>query len=772
MRRRSLTILIAVVVGGACGSPVPPGPATPGPGATRSVATPPPAGAAKPGVTERPVASPSTADRVPIGSSERIEAAERAGRLDRDTAALYQVFAALDAGSLSAEYRDDGGAAPEATRFLSDLLDRSATLSGDVQARLRPFLLRPTDPASSWARRIAGAHRGVELALARGTVSRATSGLTTEATAPPAPTRYDFVDTASGGVRVWYATSSGDDAHTQAEALVSEIDSSDMWATERRSLLGHEPCGDGGLVGPAGGGSAALDVYLVPPAAGLDWQGRAVSLAADETSSTNGVTVPTDPGVDCPAGPAHGRWISYIALDASLQPDRLRSTMAHELFHAFQLSFENSGGGDRSWWAEATATWAKDLVYPRDDFEQEYLDGYWSNAAFRDGPLDATEGLAEYAAYLWPFFLRQRAGGDSTVVGRLWQASESSPPIEVMAGLPGWDGEFKAFALWNWNREGLRRYRDHDAPVPDAALGQHPFCILPATGCALRLGRDFLPLAQPHASAAYAMGTPEAAVKLLRFDLADVKGRAGLGLQAILWMGDPGASTSSVRVEDWSRRAERTFCLAREDLRKIVLVITNSSTDAAPLEGRIDVEGRDEPCGGSVVTWTETASHHTVATGACPGDSSTSDLTRRLSMVVATVGDRTTATVEYEREEVLAVVVAGCGSSAPTTTYTKVTTRHGSGTVDASASWRIEPDGALGYEATWDELIPAASLTTTACSPEPCTSSTTDDTPLEWQSVVVDGTASAPLGGLVTGGRTETSADGDTVTTITWALEP
>lgn len=520
-----------------------------------------------PGVTTGPIA-----ERDSVG---KIDAAEATGSLDHDTALLYKVYAALDYASLPTEFQSTSRVPAEATSVLGELGSRLAELSPAIRSKLDPFFLRPTDPASFWQQRqpVAASARGPALAAFH------------------APIEFAFVDADRTDVRVWYATPLGAAEAQLAQQLADEIDRSGMWDKERTAMLGHVPCSD--AKAPNNGGDGRLDIYLVYPSTGLDWGGRADSLGYDDDGDAhNGVDIFDGPGDRCPV-------TSHILLNAQLEFGRLKSAAAHELFHAFQYSFKNTHLPDRGWWMEASATWAKDLVYPEQNFEQSYLVGYWSNAAGPEGPLDSVDGTAAYAAYLLPFYLVQQSGDRTgTVVGRLWQSSESAASIKGVGALPAWTDRFKEFALWNWNRAPANKYVDHGAPIPTGKLSQRTVCldshVVAGGDCVLSLGTTNVFLDAGPTSVQYLEGIPDQpVVQLVKFDLTGVRDITGLGLQAILTIGGGG----TVKVEDWTGLSERRFCLNREDLRKLVLVVSNSKVEAGQnANGTVKIEGLAEGC--------------------------------------------------------------------------------------------------------------------------------------------------------------------------------
>src|SRR5450759_299239 len=101
------------------------------------------------------------------------------------------------------------------------------------------------------------------------------------------------------------------------------------------------------------------------------------------------------------------------------------------------------------------------------------------------------------------------------------------------------------------------------------------------------VGETFTSVDQVPTTVQYYEGVPDKAVQLLKFDLTELQGKPGLGIQAILSIGQD----AGTKVEDWTGLSERKFCLNSEDLRKIVLVVSNSNvaSDQA-IDGKIKVE--------------------------------------------------------------------------------------------------------------------------------------------------------------------------------------
>lgn len=550
--------------------------------------------AAAPGSSALGTSGPAGASPAPVlepDSESKIDGAEESGAIDHQTALLYKLYAALDYGSLPEAYQSTNTATPEATTVLAELGSGLAGLSPEMRAKVEPFLLRPTDLNSFWQQRASTARNGSSVSLA----------------AFHAIIEYGFEDAEKTNVRIWYAMPLGSSERALAAQLADEIDSSNMWQKEKTAMLGHEPCTDAGS--PNNGGDGRLDIYLVYPMTGLDWGGRSDALGYDEDSNAhNGVDIFDGPGDRCPV-------TSHVIVNATLDFAHLKSTTAHELFHAFQYSFKNTILPDRNWWMEASATWAKHLVYPDQNFEQAYLNGAWSQVAGTEGPLDNEAGSAEYGAYLLPFYLVQKSGDSTgTVVGRLWQASETSPPIKAVGALPAWSDSFKEFALWNWNKGAALNYHDNGAAIPETSLSQLTTCLdshVPTGGaCLVKVGKMAAFVDVGSTSVQYLEGVPDQPlIELLKFDLTDLLDKPGLAIQALVTLGD----SNEIKVEDWTGLSERTFCIPSEDLRKIVLVVSNSKvTTDANVQGAVKIEAQESGCSGWRGTITSTWDYGTV----------------------------------------------------------------------------------------------------------------------------------------------------------------
>jgi len=543
----------------------------------------------------RPAALSNAPTAVPFaqrsGSLDRIAAAEQQGALDHTTALLYQLAAAYNPASVPAAYQAvrpagaqvmpgdatastkliPGAAGHDATGLLADLTRHWSQLGHTLQAQIQPFRDRPSAPQSFWAQQAGGQ-------LLSGTTHT-----------------FAYVDSPQTPTRIWYVVERGEDEKTLATELANEIDISGVWTKERSAMLGHVPCSDANL--PDNGGNGRLDLYLVRPGGSIhrnDSHGTRGQLpGASSDYELYGLTVSQAESDSCAS-------TVFILLNDTLSFDDLRNTAAHEMFHAFQGSFQET---DEDWWDEATATWAEDYIYPTLNTEQSQLEaGGWANKAGPLGPLDRYDdnGEAQYGAYIWPYYLTHRPGGTPQLIGQIDLAAQTKPLIQVLHDMPDWAARFKEFALWDWNRAPVDIYRDNGAHIDALTqtprhLGSRGSVSLPAASYDTnvnvpRASIGYYELAQVNDSA-----RAGGFVHQLRFDLSGITGQAGAGVQAIITVGDPAHPTRQY-TEDWSALPAKTFCRDRaaEAVSDVVLVVSNSSiADHSSVSGVVTVDTAD-----------------------------------------------------------------------------------------------------------------------------------------------------------------------------------
>jgi hypothetical protein len=506
-------------------------------------------------------------------SFEKIDAAQAGGKLDGDTAILYRLYALFDPQSLPRDYAgDDSHLIREGTHEVGQAYARVDAMTAALQAKIRPFLLRPTDPASFWAQ--------VQ------PPPTTTQGLGT-ASDPPG---WASADSADGKTRVWYGANNAKRG-TSAALLAAEIQG--IFAKEVPAMLGHTPCDDG---------DGVLDVYLIPP---LQYPPRD-HLSPDDILKLGeeGLTVPQK-STDAAACPL----AAFVILDPAIGDGKMQNAnLAHELFHVLQNTFPSARHDDHHWFAEATATWAEDLVYPTFnlDAEQKFLEDVrssWSNLA-ADGPLDGDNGAQPYSAYVFPFYLTRGRGLDPSFIGMVWEGSASKPPLETIADAPWWTDAFKEFALWNWNQDPVVHYDDGGKILPlqqksvdheiyngdDLPIDAHLDHV------SVHYEQIILDGAHPHGLNGVSN------VTLLTLDLSALAGNPMAAVQGIVTI-----SGQAPKPYDWTGLDQVKWCRDKPDekVESIVLVLSNAdiaqplaatlhartSPSCAPLGGTFKFDG-------------------------------------------------------------------------------------------------------------------------------------------------------------------------------------
>ncbi len=342
-----------------------------------------------------------------------IDAAESGGGIDHETAVLYRVYAIFGDARLPASYRGDDSAVPDSL-FMATVVSEWTSYSAATQAILQPFLVPP-------------AYQQGYRAAAAGTVSALES--------PPSCTldsNWDYVENPGGKVRIWFDVNTSD--RVVAGVFLFQAEHT-IWPALEGLMPGHRPLPDGAL--GCNGGSDQLDIYL-----------------CDQPQS---VTVGYS---GCSNSPVFIR----------LRRDTSAALLAHEMFHAFQWAMPLKGGAcitspDYRWWAEASAQWVQDYVYPFDQAEQTAAPALLSDPK---QPLDLPSDPHWYGAYLLPFFVH-RSTGKADFMVKTWENCGASKATQALndalaaAGPGDLSKVWPDFALHNWNQAPVDQYQKWDS---------------------------------------------------------------------------------------------------------------------------------------------------------------------------------------------------------------------------------------------------------------------------------------------------------------------
>jgi hypothetical protein len=342
----------------------------------------------------------------PATSIELIDEDVAGGRISAEQGLIYKVYAVWGDSRLPAPYRaalreNDGDGVMRAVAQVGSGLSPSARLE------LTPFFLPPNDPGSWWKLQHPGS--GAE--------------------GDPVDS-WQSLSAASGKIKVWYFTGEADSAR-QAGVVKAALDGK-IWPAET-TLMNRQPkYGTGEL--------SVVNIYL-----------------SHSYTNTDGISVPFNGtrGValaqDCRDTPTW-IYINNTRPDGSEFSPGMIQTVAHELFHAFQNSYNMAACAPYDWLAEATAKWVEDHIYPDADSEWPYAPDYLDFASRR---LDDQTDAHHYGAYLFPFYLTHQFN-DPTIVRRMWENSQAYPNsyLAIKNAVPAayQDYYWGSFLMTLWNK--------------------------------------------------------------------------------------------------------------------------------------------------------------------------------------------------------------------------------------------------------------------------------------------------------------------------------
>lgn len=508
---------------------------------TASIAT------AAPTIRRRAVTPPTAQS-----SESLIDAALAKGAIDANTALQYRVFADFGDARLPDAFKGDLPPDTDSTS-VAEAAAHWDSLPESVQEAIAPYLIPPFQKGS-WAN-------------PQSTAS-STHPLLNPLQLCGAVDHDDWVSVAatSGKLRIWWQKIHPDDAAV-AQDLAAD---GDLALQQYSGLLGHDVIPDNGSVLPCRGGDDAIDVAL-----------------ADIPRSQT-----------IPFLPATKKVSSFVVLQRNAD-DGPEATLAHELFHVLQLTYDVdqfSLAGNYKWLMEATAQWAMD--YHR----REGNSGKEQRAAPRWlGEPDQSLTLVdandhEYGAYLFFLYL-SRTFGDS-IVKTIWDATETHDAVNAVdSAIPGGFKErWPEFAIDVWNHAPLDKFNQWDQ------LALTPFA---QSGTALAGQPDLyvnLSANLPPLSAKYVHVTFDSTARSvgflngLTYDLTTMAVTPGpVNFGPLYQWSDAsddakrGASIHAIvkkngqwqAPEDWSSTKIKAFCRQKPDeaIDEIVLILTNSDTD-------------------------------------------------------------------------------------------------------------------------------------------------------------------------------------------------
>ena len=532
-----------------------------------------------------------------------IEEALRAGRIDYATSLVYRAWVLFHDERLPEEF-DGADAAGDDALFFREVELKWPALPAETRAALQPFRVRPADRRSAFGPRPSApaARRGSEAAVARQAAAAAAASTvcSTRWTSDPTPLRH---------FRIWLCATADAAQDASVHAIVAAI-ADEAWDAMTPAMGPPLPDDDGG--------DELIDVYLLAPNQCRVRDGACRAISGDSVA----VAWPATPITQNTAGRTSAS--GFIALDRT-RLDEIKLDFVHEFFHVLQYahSFEagmrDTGLGgdgrtvwDKSWFVEASATWAEWAYAP--EFSAVTHQHFTSTFQQSWESLLEDNGLHPYSAYIWPYFVQQERGGPGAIV-RAWFAAEGAADPggiddAVDQQLP-FATHFRDFATRNLNvflpgdplaprhvAQDPIRFPD-DVPPSQVTDNPNPAVITPSF--AREVPIDVEPLA-----AQYDRYVVDPTVEGITFDFSGAVPADRLDVDAVVDLAGTWKRVQAVS-------GVLTFCRARpeEAVGQIFLVLANHDRTrgeyggaGAALGGRYTISAG--PCSSSTTTTTTT----------------------------------------------------------------------------------------------------------------------------------------------------------------------
>ncbi|MCP4024374.1 MAG: hypothetical protein GY729_21205 [Desulfobacteraceae bacterium] len=457
-------------------------------------------------------------EEVNIAAIDLVEQDLEQGKIDKNTALVYKMYALFNHPDLPQKYHSRV-MTRKGDALLRKIRKDWDSLSDEAQKKLAPFFLNPLDPKSAL---YLGNDKEETLARSFGFTKKAYANI-------PSIAGLNHYVTDNGKVKIWYKS-----YQQQAAITVRDAFNNDKIHEKETALMGRVPLPDDIDIGD----DVKLDIFF-------------------KNISDHGLCYP---------GPVSNRkCYGWIVLKQSMTGNRMKTTAAHEYFHAIQYAIDFT---EKDWWQESTATWAEHLIYPDADLEHEWLPEYFKENKMAKS-LTIKDEKHEYGAYVFPLYIAQKYGNNK--VGQIWQACESAlanAQRTIELELPGgWKDTMKEFSLWSYNQEPARHFRDR------------PGKFLPATpeiddvwmSTEETLEEEVAPLAVRIIN--YWVDQPT--IRSVDFDLDRFHSiYPDIALWAVIE-----TKNGDERVEDWTDLSFKNFCfdLPEEDLKRVALIYGNGS---------------------------------------------------------------------------------------------------------------------------------------------------------------------------------------------------
>jgi hypothetical protein len=388
-----------------------------------------------------------------------------------------------------------------------------------------------------------------------------------------------------------------------------------MYSAESTYLGGRLPIEDEG--GRNQGWETRIDIYVVSSCAPRSQGGGGVGPGNGQAclGIDDGVTPGSSP-FPIRGGVAASSAFVLINHAVISKPNKLKATLAHELFHVFEYSYNHVGflsGTGNQWALDASATWA----------EWQFANSVPTSSA---GPifgafqgskvsLQDDQPANGYLSFGWPLFLEQHGAG---TVRRMWEAIQGKSGDAIMDAINGvlsFDDNFRVFGMRGWNHEipitsPVTPWLDAP-PVSSGASRIPPYgprspASIDLAGTNKGATPRSLPGDSPSLWAHYQHFTVEDTAGQVILDFSGVKPGSRLDVDALVKI--KGHS-------QWERRdlpdGKTTWCTANpgDAVEEFVVVLSNHAHKLSePLTGNWTVDSPKEPCQSYHIRidWTDT----------------------------------------------------------------------------------------------------------------------------------------------------------------------
>jgi hypothetical protein len=464
-----------------------------------------------------------------------IDADLAARKINAEKALTYKLFAGFGDKRLPRKYdvgKETGG---DLTAVVDQAIQTFASLSPQTQDTIAPFLMPPAYEGSYAARPTPNGRAQLDQCSVR---------------QPQwTPVAVDVgAGTSAGGAVIWWNSSRpGDEA--QANRLAGEL-AGQIWP-KLTALMGTTPLSDAGH--SCSGIDGRVDIYLDP-------------IPDPVTSQFNGSCAPSASDIIFPAGDSRG-------------------ALAHEFMHVLQKTFNRLAPCQQfAYLDDATATWAEDFVYPKDNSEHHYPEMLKFPDIHFGVPPDAG-----YPAWTLFYSAAKRLG--SAVVPAFHTAAQTEPPLEALDSAMTLDAAWPQFARDGWNRALpsalTESFFNWDAfPVKPDTPAQKKEYSLSGKRQTFPLPIDLLGMGRQYQW----IDLSDDAAKLVTFiDPAPTDVDPKLQTYAFYKLKD-----GTWKGEDWTGRDEVEFCRETTDVREVVLV-HSTTTPPAGADGGTSVAKTSKP---------------------------------------------------------------------------------------------------------------------------------------------------------------------------------